>query len=331
MDDQIGRFCWQCLQLDPSPDFPPGKVLRDEQVQELIYNKLFAENAVALHLPQRYRLRILKELTSSIESAIEDWDEHGISDNLMTAMSDLLSAPLPTETVAAQQRCHVTYHLSLLETEPEASIVLLESRSLISAAGTTGLRTWEAALHLGQYLCKNPSLVQDKRVLELGTGTGYIAVMCAKYLGAKQVIASDGSEDVVNNLPDNFFLNGLQGSEGVTASELRWGHALVGTEEQEWNGGKKVNVVLGADITYDVSVIPALVGTLEELVVLSPAVTILIAATERNRATFESFLQVCAKRGFTVTSEKFPVLPRNEQRGPFYSDLTPIHICKLTH
>ncbi|KAK4224680.1 S-adenosylmethionine-dependent methyltransferase-like protein [Podospora fimiseda] len=294
----VARFCWQCLQLDSAPDFPDGEILREEAVQEAIFERVFSENAVAVPLPERYRLRILKELTSRIESSIVDWEEHGVSDNLVEAMGDLLSHPLPAEAVAAQQRNHVTYHLSLLE--EDANLVLLESRFLISGSGTTGLRTWEAALHLGQYLCANPSLVKGKRVLELGTGTGYLAVLCAKYLGSEHVLATDGSEDVVNNLPDNFFVNGLEGCDKVTASELKWGHALLGTEEQEWNGGRRVDVVLGADITYDVSVIPALVGTLNELAVLSPGVAMLIAATERNRETFESFLEVCQKRGFDV-------------------------------
>ena len=256
----------------------------------------------------------------------------GISDNLMSALSELLSQPLPAETDAAQQRCYVTYHLSLLQTEPavpDPNICLLESRSLISAAGTTGLRTWEAALHLGQYLCSNPSLVKGKRILELGTGTGYLAVLCAKYLGSDHVIASDGSDEVVNKLSDSFFLNGLQESDKVSGMELRWGHALVGTEEQAWNGGRKLDMVLGADITYDVSVIPALVATLEELAGLFPGISILIAATERNRATFESFLEVCGKRGFALSNESFPVPVKREQNGPFYNDETPIHICQL--
>lgn len=255
----------------------------------------------------------------------------GISDNLTFALSHLLSQPLPSETDAAQQRDYVMYHLSLLDTAPTAAlnpphINLLESRALISASGTTGLRTWEAALHLGQYLCLNPSLVKNKRILELGTGTGYLAVLCAKYLGSDHVVASDGSDEIVNHLSDSFFLNGLQGSSTVSAKQLIWGHALIGAE---WDEGR-LNTVLGADITYDVSVIPALVATLEELARRYPALSVLIAATERNRTTFESFLDVCGKRGFVVSDESFPVPPRSEQNGPFYNDSSPIHICKLT-
>ncbi|KAK0653072.1 putative methyltransferase-domain-containing protein [Cercophora newfieldiana] len=329
---QIDRFCWQFLQLDSAPKIPDDDTLRDAEAQDVLYRRLFAPDAVALPPPPRYQLRILKQLIAKIEACITDWDEHGISDELMMSLSNLLSLRLPDEAAAAQQKCYVTYHLSKLGREgrdPDAHITLLESRSLISAGGTTGLRTWEAALHLGQYLCANPGFVQNKRVLELGAGTGYLGILCAKYLEAEHVLVSDGSEDVINNLPDSFFLNGLQASTRVSPLELRWGHALVGTEEQAWNGGRRVDVVLGADITYDESVIPSLVATLEELVDILPTVTIIIAATERNRKTFQSFLDVCEKRGFAVANESFPVPSRSEQDGPFYNNENAIHICKL--
>ncbi len=353
-DPQVARFCWQNLQVDPAPTFPDPEVLCDDGAQEAIYERVFSD-AVPLRPPPRYRVRILKELISRIESAIQDWDQHvsgascaqvpsearshtavltlatqGISDNLTLALSQLLSQPLPSETDAAQQRAYVIYHLSLLQPESTPAnpphIDLLESRSLISASGTTGLRTWEAALHLGQYLCVNPSLVKNKRVLELGAGTGYLAVLCAKHLGSGHVIATDGSDEVVNHLSDSFFLNGLQGSSTVSAMQLKWGHALVGPEWDEAG----LDAVLGADITYDVSVIPALVATLEDLARRFPGLSVLIAATERNRATFESFLGVCGKRGFAVSRESFPVPAGAEQDGPFYSDKSPVHICKLT-
>jgi protein-lysine N-methyltransferase EEF2KMT len=250
----------------------------------------------------------------------------------MMSLSHLLSLRLPDEAVAVQQKCYVTYHLSRLAhdaQDSDARITLLESRSLLAAGGTTGLRTWEAALHLGQYLCANPGLIENRRVLELGAGTGYLGILCAKYLGAEHVLVSDGSEDVINNLPDNFFLNGLQGSSRISPLELRWGHALVGTEEQAWNGGRRVDVVLGADITYDEKVSPSLVATLEELVDLLATVTIIIAATERNRKTFQSFLDVCERQGFVVSNESFPVPKRSEQAGPFYNDENVIHICQL--
>ena len=248
----------------------------------------------------------------------------------MSALSVLLATPMQSETDSVQQKCYVTYHLSELTDEGNANITLLENRSLIAAAGTTGLRTWEAALHLGQFLSRNSDIVSGKHVLELGAGTGFISILCARYLDVAHVIASDGSDDVINNLPENLFLNHLQDSARVTPMDLKWGHALVGTEEEVWNGGRPVDVVLGADVTYDASVIPALVATLGELYTLHPRLEVYISATQRNEDTFRSFLQVCERRGMAVADMDFGIPPSKEQEGPFYNDQVPIRICRVT-
>ena len=258
----------------------------------------------------------------------------------MSSLANFLSAPLPSQFVSAQQKCYVTYHLSALSpahpvssshhSEDEPCITLLENRSLIAASGTTGLRTWDAALHLGQYLCQNNTVVKGKRILELGTGTGYLSILCANHLGAEHVIASDGSEDVINNLPENFFLNNLQDSKSIVPMEVRWGHALLGTEEEKWNGGRPVDCVLGADITYDANVIPALIGTILDVFDLHPLADVIISVTQRNELTFQGFLGECQQNELLVETLHSEISPKEAQRGPFYSDQVPIQICKVS-
>ncbi|KAL0942908.1 uncharacterized protein CTRU02_200794 [Colletotrichum truncatum] len=334
-DDSVNRFCSQYLQLEPTLDYPPGHIIRESTAQAALYKKLFSDEGPRYAPPARYRLRVLKELVARIESSIEDWDQHEVSEDLMTALSESLATPIPSEASSVQQKSYVTYNLSGLEKSTDQSlsasdITLLESRSLISASGTTGLRTWEAALHLGQYLCANQHIIAGKRILELGAGTGYLAVLCAKHLAATSVVASDGSDDVINNLPESFFLNGLQDSELVRPMELRWGHALVGTEDQQWNNGESVDVVIGADITFDQSIIPALIATLDELFSKFPKVEVLISATQRNEVTFEAFCSRCRQRGMSLDYVEYPIPPRARQKGPFYSDSVPIRICRVS-
>ncbi|KAK2052276.1 hypothetical protein LY76DRAFT_555958 [Colletotrichum caudatum] len=335
--DPVERFCYQYLQLEPTLDYPAAEVIRERPAQDTIYKKLFSDEGPRYSPPARYRVKVLKELVARIESSIEDWDQHEVSEDLMGALSESLATPIPSEISSAQQKAYVTYHMSSLEQEDPSEtrlhgpdITLLESRSLISASGTTGLRTWEAALHLGQYLCANRQTVQGKRVLELGAGTGYLAVLCAKHLAASHVVASDGSDDVINNLPESLFLNDLQESSLVRPMELRWGHAMVGTEDQRWNNGEAVDVVIGADITYDQSVIPALIATLHELFSLFPDVVVLISATQRNEATLEAFCSRCRQRGMGLSYVEFPIPARERQTGPFYSDSVPIRICRVS-
>ncbi|KAI0473211.1 FAM86A [Xylariaceae sp. FL0804] len=338
-DDIVLRFCREVLQLEEAErgglHYPPASLLREERVQGGLARRVFfadGDGAAVDHPPPpppRYRLRVLKELVARIEESIDDWDQHGVSDELMSSLAGLLSAPLPGHDNVVGHKSYVTYTLSLLGPAPAPQITLLEQRNLISASGTTGLRTWEAALHLGQFLCTSSELIRGKRVLELGAGTGYLSILCARYLGAAQVIASDGSDDVVANLPENFYLNGLQGESKISPMDVKWGHALVGTEEQHWNGAKPIDVVIGADVTYDQRAIPPLIATLQELTNMFPRIEVLIAATERNRSTFESFIDVCHQTSLRVSEVNYPITPREEQQGPFYSDKVPIRICRI--
>jgi protein-lysine N-methyltransferase EEF2KMT len=261
----------------------------------------------------------------------------------MGRLGELMSEPLMSETDEAQRKSLVTYRLSLVQ--PPQHIKILENRSLVAAGGTTGLRTWEAALHLGQYLSINGHLIAGRRVLELGAGTGYLSILCAKTLGAAHVTSTDGSEDVVETLGDNFSLNGLEWDYNVSSSArlrpklLKWGHALVGTEEPEWNGGQKVDLVIGADVTYDQTVIPFLVSTLNELVELDPDTEILISATQRNPHTLTVFRDSCAKAHLQVNEVELSVkdqedaLKHHGQPGitltPFYSTQVPIYIFHI--
>lgn len=250
----------------------------------------------------------------------------------MDCFSSLVASNIPSEAVAAQQKSYVTYTLASLSSSNQAypEITLLEARNLLSGAGTTGLRTWEAAFHLGNYLCSNKELVEGKSILELGAGTGYVSILCTKHLNALHVIATDGSDDVVAELPTNFFLNGLQDTSQVEAKELKWGHALIGGEHPEWNEGRNVDIVIGADITYDDSVLPSLAGTFNELFDIYPRIELIIAATVRNPKTLERFVEICRICKYLVKEVVFPVTESIAQQGPFYSAKVPIVIYHIT-
>jgi predicted nicotinamide N-methyase len=254
----------------------------------------------------------------------------------MNCLSTLLASPPTSEMISVQQKSYVTYTLSSLplqdiQDQTTPTITLLEARNLVAASGTTGLRTWEAALHLGNYLCANQdSLVRGKSILELGAGTGYVSILCAKHLEASHVLATDGSDDVVTSLSTNFYLNNLQDSTVIEGKELKWGQALVGGEHPQWNGGRSIDLILGADLTYDGSGIPALVSTFGELFELYPTIKIIYAATVRNPRTFEKFLEACDAKKYAVEELEFGIKKAELQEGPFYSDQVPIQLCLIT-
>ncbi|KAI8942119.1 hypothetical protein NX059_000212 [Plenodomus lindquistii] len=222
----------------------------------------------------------------------------------MSAMSSLLFSSVPSEADSAQQKAFVTYSYpnpaATGGSSSEYNVTLLESRSVISSSGTTGLRTWEAALLLGSYLSSEhgQARIQDKRLFELGAGTGMLSILCAKYLKVSGIVATDGDEAVVDAIKTNLFLNGLDIDDAsgcqVRTAALKWGWPVNATTFSEDYGMDIPDIVLGADVTYDKAVIPRLVTTMRGFFEHNPALQVFVSATIRNEETFETFLNACS-------------------------------------
>ena len=172
-----------------------------------------------------------------------------ISDSLITSLTQILAQPLISASTAAQQKCHVTYTVPL-STLGAPAITLLEARSLLASSGTTGLRTWEAALFLGAYLFspQGRQHVQNKEILELGAGTGFLSILCAKHLEAKRVLATDGSVEVIDDLQSNICLNCLERTQIVDTAMLKWGQILDDDILKAHNENRSCDLILGADV-----------------------------------------------------------------------------------
>lgn len=135
----------------------------------------------------------------------------------------------------------------------DCTVTLLESRYVISASGTTGLRTWEAALLLGSFLVSEAgrAIIRGKRVFELGAGTGMLSILCAKHLGVSGIVATDGDEAVVDAIKTNLFLNKLDDESTPAAlrtAALKWGWPLNAATFAEDYGMEVPDVLLGADV-----------------------------------------------------------------------------------
>ncbi|KAF1344577.1 putative methyltransferase-domain-containing protein [Delphinella strobiligena] len=340
---QLQLFRRQYLQLQDIQflTWPSSDYLRRANVQEWIYEQCFQSVDDSVIPPERYQLRILKPLLARIENAIVDPEEDvsvyrsaEISDNLMSTMTDIMFAPLPDEATAAQQKSWVTYTLVPPPSEAsahDAAVRLLENRYVISGAGTTGLRTWEAALHLGSYLLSSyetTALVAGRRVIELGAGTGLLALMCAGHLGAKHVIATDGDEGVVEAMKENAACTDLQAEMKI--AQLWWGRSVKGTWLEEEFAPDACDLIIGADVTYDKAVIPALVSTMRDMFELWPKVQIIISATIRNEDTFAAFEHACEHNEFLFQEIDYPLVPMTEQSSLFHSTAVPIKIFLIS-
>ena len=164
-------------------------------------------------------------------------------------MAMYMAEPMPSASEAALQRRSITYTAPGVDLNPP-SVVLSETQSILASSGTTGFRTWEAALHLASFLYSSDgrNLVAQKHVLELGAGTGLLSIFCAAHLGASYVLATDGSTEIINNLKKNLVLNDLGSSETLGVQRLQWGHALIGGAADRREEGKRFDTILGADL-----------------------------------------------------------------------------------
>ena len=163
-----------------------------------------------------------------------------------------MAQPLPSASLAAQQKSYVTYTAPSADSD-SPQITLLEAPALLASSGTTGFRTWEAALFLAAYLSSSEGnhLVTGKDVLELGAGTGFLSILCAKHLGAQRVLATDGSLEVIGDLKSNIHLNDLEDKELIQTAILQWGHALIGGVADCRENKRSYDLVLGADVVSD--------------------------------------------------------------------------------
>ena len=172
-----------------------------------------------------------------------------------THVTYTITPPCPSSSSSSPLPCHS--HLTDADT-----LTLLESRNVISSSGHTGSRTWEAALALGELLISShhrtshpltfPPLPQNnttttaaaaahltsttiftttlthKSILELGAGTGFLSILCAK-LGAHRVLATDGDWRVCATLRENVAGNNVAGV--VDVGRLLWGTSGCGVVE----------------------------------------------------------------------------------------------------
>jgi 2-polyprenyl-3-methyl-5-hydroxy-6-metoxy-1,4-benzoquinol methylase len=187
-----------------------------------------------------------------------------ITEALLEKWTTLLTQPKPDPLAQAQQLSYIRYTAPTpfpsTPAAPARTILTSESRGLILAGGTTGFRTWEAALHLGTYLSTEAgrALVARKRVIELGAGTGFLSLFMAKYLSPVRVVATDRETALIECMEDCARRNGVAvaesdsgtapaGDGGVFEAGIwEWGTPLGRRDEDEPED--VFDVALGADL-----------------------------------------------------------------------------------
>jgi len=143
-------------------------------------------------------------------------------------------------------------------------------------------KLWPSAIALCRFITVHPSLVEDKKVLELAAGLGLPGILAAHY--ASQVTISDYVPDAVQAMTQAVALNALT---NITCRWLDWS-ALPPDLSAE--------VLLLSDINYDPSAFEVLLQVLTGF--LSKGTTIILTTPQRlmARPFIEQLLPYCIQQ-----------------------------------
>jgi len=169
---------------------------------------------------------------------------------------------------------------------------------------TLGMTVWDASIVLSKYIVNEkiftPGFFKDKRIIEIGAGTGLISIVCS-YLGGKVTATDMNSAPVLNLLKSNLEQNN---AENVEIKVLKWG-------ETPSNITVPYDIVLAADVIFKESLVPPLIETMKYV---SDKNSILFMCAEiHNRKANNLFLELAANY-FEIT-----VIPQ-EDLDPLYND-----------
>jgi len=101
-----------------------------------------------------------------------------------------------------------------------------------------GAVVWDSAIFMCEILDQAQKWIQDKDVVELGSGTGIVGIYAAK-IGAKSCLLTD-KENITTLLKENIHSNKLQ--HKVQAKTFSWG---------ETNTKNTFDIIICSDLLYD--------------------------------------------------------------------------------
>ena len=130
---------------------------------------------------------------------------------------------------------------------------------------TTGWLVWPVSAHFCKYIFMNSDAFRHKRVLELGSGTGLLGLVC-NVVEASTIILTDLKECLPIcklNLSSNCDI--LNPNSTTVVEELVWGDCIRSNDLLQTYGS--IDIIIGADIVYHQSaeVLGALVDTVIQL------------------------------------------------------------------
>ncbi|XP_078436238.1 putative methyltransferase family protein [Wolffia australiana] len=166
----------------------------------------------------------------------------------------------------------------------------------------TGQLVWPGAVLLNNYLCKNEGILNERSVIELGSGVGITGILCSKF--CREIVLTDHNDEVLEILKKNIELqessSGPNAVSVLKAEKLEWGNseqtALI---LEKYAAG--FDLILGADICFQQFNIPLLFSTVKMVLERSqPECRFILAYMSRVKSIDEMVVSQARKLGMKV-------------------------------
>ncbi|XP_073943817.1 protein-lysine N-methyltransferase EEF2KMT-like isoform X1 [Choristoneura fumiferana] len=220
-----------------------------------------------------------KKLIDCIESY------HEIHDDFYTFLCFLMNKK------SLNTFCHRHY---VLNNDTRNIITIMETNNMV-VNGTTGMRTWEAALTLADWALSNKDVFAHKKVVELGSGVGFTGITIAKECNLESIVLTDCHNDVLKTIKRNIKINlpKLNNSDDAQPNAV----SNIDVMMLDWNDAEDLknnlvpDILIGADIVYDPSILQPLCNVIKSFFDKNDLLEVYIASMIRNVDTFNSFLE----------------------------------------
>jgi len=180
-------------------------------------------------------------------------------------------------------------------------------------SASTGAAVWNGA-NMGSWYLENVlgrDKLQGASVLELGAGVGFTSLV-AQFMGASDVVITDGNEDVLKLAGKNIDINIPDGEKGtIRTARLQWDTEDENSFLVSPKTSKPWDYIIAADVTYLKKNRPLLLHTIAKL--SGPSTTTLLSMEPRNVGEVEDVLAEAEKAGLQWREEKLPVDPVKSQ------------------
>lgn len=199
--------------------------------------------------------------------------------------------------------------------------VVVHVREIPFSYGKLGGSIWYAAVAFAQYLASNPSLLEGKRVLELGAGLGLPGLVAAKTTGVHVTLSEFGYEGEVNGrlieeageqrlipsaLLDNLRFNIALNNVTAKVRHLDWydyhhdHNGITSSPPPSTQDDEQYDLLIGSDLVNWEDDVGPLISTLQHFLSATEGSKAIISLSQNNRQALPTFLDLIEHEFVTV-------------------------------